>query len=145
MTPRVPVQDLAFGDLKLGLSASFQASVNAADIDAFARLSGDFSDLHVDDSYAQAAGFPSRVAHGMLCSSLYSTLVGVHLPGKRALLQGIELSFHAPVLAGEVLTVRGEVSNLSEAVRQAEIKAEIRNAAGQRVSKALIKVGLRGA
>lgn len=33
---------------------------------AFAGLSGDFYEIHVDDDYARALGYPGRVAHGLL-------------------------------------------------------------------------------
>ena len=32
----------------------------------FAGLSGDFFDLHMDDTFARELGFPRRVAHGLL-------------------------------------------------------------------------------
>jgi acyl dehydratase len=35
-------------------------------IQAFAGLSGDFFDLHVDDDFARRLGFAGRVAHGIL-------------------------------------------------------------------------------
>lgn len=35
-------------------------------IQAFAGLSGDFFDLHVDDEYARRLGFEGRIAHGIL-------------------------------------------------------------------------------
>jgi acyl dehydratase len=40
--------------------------VTEALIAAFAGLSGDFFDLHVDDEFARGLGFPGRVAHGIL-------------------------------------------------------------------------------
>jgi 3-hydroxybutyryl-CoA dehydratase len=62
----------------------------------------------------------------MLTSSLYSRLVGVYLPGKYALLQGIDLDFSSPCHAGERLHVAGEVVFLNEAYQRFEIKATIR-------------------
>jgi len=41
-------------------------TVTEAHILAFAGLSGDFYDIHVDDDYARGLGYPSRVAHGLL-------------------------------------------------------------------------------
>jgi len=41
-------------------------TVTEAHILAFAGLSGDFYDIHVDDEYARGLGYPSRVAHGLL-------------------------------------------------------------------------------
>jgi acyl dehydratase len=35
-------------------------------IQAFAGVSGDFYDLHVDDEFARSLGFEGRVAHGIL-------------------------------------------------------------------------------
>jgi acyl dehydratase len=96
----------------------------------------------VDRAYAVSAGFPGPVLFGMLTSSLYSTLVGVYLPGKYALLEGIDLGFNAPVFAGETLTVQGEVIFKSASYRRMEIKASIRKADRKLVSKAVIRVGM---
>ncbi len=41
-------------------------TVTEAHILAFAGLTGDFFDIHMDDDYARALGYPSRVAHGLL-------------------------------------------------------------------------------
>jgi acyl dehydratase len=108
----------------------------------FARISGDVNPLHVDREYAVSAGFPSPVLFGMLTSSLYSKLVGVYLPGKYALLEGIDLDFNAPVFAGEKLFVHGEIVFKSESYRRMEIKANIRKENRKLVSKALIRVGM---
>ena len=40
--------------------------VTESHIVAFAGLSGDFFDVHMDDAFARAQGFPGRVAHGLL-------------------------------------------------------------------------------
>lgn len=41
-------------------------TVTELQILAFAGLSGDFYDIHVDDEYAKGLGYPGRVAHGIL-------------------------------------------------------------------------------
>jgi 3-hydroxybutyryl-CoA dehydratase len=41
-------------------------TVTESHIVAFAGLSGDFFDLHMDDQFARELGFPGRVAHGLL-------------------------------------------------------------------------------
>ncbi|MDR3792565.1 MAG: MaoC family dehydratase [Terracidiphilus sp.] len=40
--------------------------VTEAHIVAFAGLSGDFFDVHMDDEFAREQGFPGRIAHGLL-------------------------------------------------------------------------------
>lgn len=135
--------DLRLRDMHPGLSRQFQVLVTEAMLDGFAALSGDTSPLHMDRDYARSCGQPDRLAHGMLTASFYSTLVGVHLPGKNALLQGLDVSFNKPVHPGDVLDIIGEVRHVSGAARQIEIKAQISNQRGEKVSKATIKVGLR--
>jgi 3-hydroxybutyryl-CoA dehydratase len=136
------MNDLRFDQLSLGQEASFEVTITAAMIDDFARLSGDVSPLHIDTAFAKALGHPDRVAHGMLSASFFSTLVGVHLPGKHALLHEVKSSFHQPIFPGMTVRVHGEISYLNEAFKQAEIKASIRDSAGKKLVAGNIKVGL---
>jgi len=131
-----------WADLTLGLSAEFQAELTGAMLDQFAALSGDVNPLHMDEEFARAAGFPGRVAFGLLTSSLYSRLVGMHLPGKFALLHGLDIELKAPAFPGDRLTVSGQVSFLNDAYRRLEIKARIVNQDGKLISKAAIRAGL---
>lgn len=135
------MNDYRLGDLQAGVKASFDAMITSTMLDEFARLSGDTNPLHADADFAQARGYPGRVAFGMLTASFYSTLAGVHLPGRHALLQGVDASFVAPVFAGDRLTVNGEVAAVHEALGQIEIRAHITNQHGKKVSRAKIRVG----
>jgi 3-hydroxybutyryl-CoA dehydratase len=138
------MMEYRWDDLYIGLRHEFDATFSANQANAFASLSGDVNPLHVDEAYAKDAGYPGPVLFGMLTSALYSRLVGVYLPGKFALLQGIRIDFSSPCYAGDCLHVAGEVVFLSEAYRRLEIKATIRNGDGKLVSKALIKAGFHG-
>lgn len=138
------MNEYKWGDLLIGMKHTFQATFSDAMAKDFARLSGDVNPLHVNRDYAIAAGFPSPVLFGMLTSSLYSQLVGVYLPGKYALLQGIDLDFNNPCHADERLTVEGEIIFLSDAFHRMEIKASIRKEDRKLVSKAIIRVGMHG-
>jgi acyl dehydratase len=133
-----------WSDIHVGLTHSFEASFTEEMAQRFAALSGDINPLHVDREYAIAAGFPAPVLFGMMTSSLYSRLAGVYLPGKYALLQGIDIDFSAPCFAGELLTVTGEVAYRTEAFRRFEVKASIRKMDRKLVSKATIRVGFHG-
>lgn len=133
-----------WGDLVVGLKHSFKATFTSEMAAQFAAISGDINPLHVDAEYAASVGFPAPALFGMLTSALYSQLVGVYLPGKYALLNGIDIDFHSPCFAGERLEVQGEIIFLLEAYRRIEIKASIRNADRKLVSKATIRVGMHG-
>jgi 3-hydroxybutyryl-CoA dehydratase len=108
----------------------------------FSELSGDRNPLHIDSEFARHAGFRDVVAYGMLTSALYSTLVGVYLPGRYCLLQGIDVDFVNPAFLGDRLRIAGSISYLNQAYRRADVKASIHNGNSQLISKAKIRVGV---
>src|SRR5580698_8497441 len=112
------MNDYRWEDLILGLHEQFEVPLTEEMMAAFATMSGDLNPLHTDEQFARQYGFRGRVAFGMLTSSLYSRLVGVHLPGKRALLHGIDLEFKGPAYVGDILIVSGDVDFLNEAYRR---------------------------
>ena len=58
---------LLFDEITSGLAWETPGiTVTEAHILAFAGLSGDFYEIHVDDDYARSLGYPGRVAHGIL-------------------------------------------------------------------------------
>ena len=130
-----------WSDIHLGLKQSFQAVFTEEMVRSFARLSGDTNPLHIDAEYARSAGYPGPVVFGLMSSSLYSRLAGVHLPGKYALLQGIDVNFNAPCFLGEILVVEGEVTHLTEAYHRFEVRASIRKIQGALVSRAILRIG----
>ena len=79
--------------------------------------------------------------YGMCTAALYSRLAGVYLPGKYCLLQECEVSFVKPVFAGEALTVTGTVKEVDERFSRIKLRADIRNAAGEKVSRATLLCG----
>lgn len=135
------MNEYRFEDIKLGLTESFTVEVNETMLQSFLDITGDNNPLHTDKDYAISRGFRDRVVYGMLTSSFFSTLAGVHLPGRYCLLQEVDASFHAPVYTGDTLVIAGEVIYINDTVRQVEIAASVKNQANKRVAKAKIKVG----
>ena len=71
-----------------GLTEQFTVTVTPEMMDAFCKLTGDVSPIHMDEDYAKGRGYPGRVVYGMLGASFFSTLAGVYLPGEHCLLHG---------------------------------------------------------
>lgn len=136
------MNDYGWQDLAIGLRASFDVQVTAQMLESFAAISGDTNPLHMDEEFAKAAGFPGRVVFGMLTAGFYSRLIGMCLPGKRALLHGMDIEFKNPAYIGDSLSVSGEISYLNDAYRRIEVKARVMNQNGKLVSKATIRTGL---
>ena len=70
----------------------------ADDLALCGRLTGDTNAIHFDDSAAAAAGFPSRVAHGLIASGVLSRYFGTVFPGHGTVFRGYTHRFIAPVL-----------------------------------------------
>jgi acyl dehydratase len=84
--------------------------MTAAKIDAFAALTGDRFEIHMDDAAARSHGFPGRVAHGLLVLSLLDGLKNEATVKLRAVASlGWDWSFRAPVFIGDRLKARIEV------------------------------------
>ncbi|MEM9487905.1 MAG: SDR family oxidoreductase [Myxococcota bacterium] len=117
--------DRAPGDLRTGLVEHFDRVISEADILAFANNSGDHNPLHVDAEYAAGTKLGGRIAHGAFQVGLVSTLVGMYLPGKRALLGGLSARFVAPLYFPCTVRVRGEITAWSAASATGQLKVVI--------------------
>jgi 3-oxoacyl-[acyl-carrier protein] reductase len=135
---------LTFGDIAVGETFELTRAFSEQDVDAFAMLTGDFSPLHVDAAYARSTEFGERVVHGMLTASLFSNLVGMHIPGRGALYLGQELTFRRPAMIDEQLTARAKVTGKNEATATISLATEIRNIAGKVLVSGTGRVKIRG-
>lgn len=123
-------RSLSLAEIKIGDEASFKCVISEADVASFAQVSGDFNPLHTDETYAAKTELTGRVVHGMLLGALVSRLIGMDLPGERALLVKETLEFKAPVRIGDELTVSGLVTNKSISVAILEIAITINSQHG---------------
>jgi acyl dehydratase len=113
-------------DLKVGQAEEVRIPLSIADVDAFAALSGDRAPLHMDASFA-----------------LVSRFIGMHLPGDHGILRKIEMDFRRPVTPPCELTVRGEVTQISEAVGQVTLQIRVTREDGELVSTARVQSVVR--
>ena len=113
--------------LKVGDTATCELEVTEQLVAAFAELSGDINPLHMETEVANAAGFPKRVAHGMLALSAISRLIGTQLPGGGSLWTTQEVRFGAPVFVGDTVTARVTVEGVSTGAQMIKLRAEVVN------------------
>ena len=106
------MQGLYFDELTLGQSAEMIHVVGAADIAAFAEVSGDNNPVHLDEAYAKTTPFGERIAHGMLSGAYISAVIGTQLPGPGAIYLSQSLRFRRPVRIGDQVTARVTISAL---------------------------------
>ena len=130
-----------FEDLKIGQTESFKVVVNEQMMNDFLNISGDNNPLHIDGEFAKKQGYNDMVVYGLLTTSFISKLVGVLLPGKYCLLQGIEVKYLKPVYINDELIISGTIDELHESVKRATVKVVIVNGTNQKVLKGKVEVG----
>ena len=101
-------------NFSVGDTAEITRTIEQADIDAFAGVTGDHNPVHVDEEFAKTTRFGRRIAHGMLTASLISSVLANKLPGEGSVYLGQTLQFVAPVFPGDEITARVTVKQIRE-------------------------------
>jgi 3-hydroxybutyryl-CoA dehydratase len=143
MNERSKIAQYTLDDIKPGQTQSFTVRVTEAMINEFARLTGDYSPIHMEQEYARTTNFGHRISHGMLLGAFFSRLIGMHLPGKNALLLSYSLRHLLPCFPNQEIIVEGKVLDKSSATRVITIKAAIRDSLGKVLVDGIIKVLVR--
>jgi acyl dehydratase len=56
----------------VGYTSELKVKVTSEHIDLFAKVSGDYNPIHVDEEYAKKSRFGRRIAHGMLSAETFA-------------------------------------------------------------------------
>jgi acyl dehydratase len=100
-------ESLYFEDFELGRGfRTAGRTITEADVVSFAGLSGDFSSLHLDETFAAASPYGRRIAHGLCGVTVFSGLfVRLGLWDKTAVaFLSTSWQFKAPVFLNDTLT-----------------------------------------
>jgi len=125
------LSEYTFDEIEIGLTKQFQITITESIIDDFAKLTGDFSPIHMDKDYASTTTFEKRVVDGMLLASFLSKIVGMYLPGKHALYFSQSLDFRQPCFIGDTITVSSIVIDKSPSTKILKIESKITNQLGK--------------
>ena len=120
-----------FDEIEIGLTKQFQITITESMVDNFAKLTGDFSPIHMDEDYASTTTFQKRVVHGMLLASFLSKIDGMYLPGKHALYFSQSLDFRHPCFLGDTITISSVVIDKSSSTKILKIESKITNQDGK--------------
>lgn len=98
-----------FNKIAVGDQASITRTITETDISLFAKITGDFNPLHINEEFAKKTVFKGRIAHGMLIASWVSAVLGTKLPGFGSIYISQTLRFMKPVRIGDTITTTVEV------------------------------------
>jgi len=135
--------EYTYNEIKIGLKKEFSVKITESLVNDFAKISGDYSPIHMDIEYASTTSFKKRVVHGMLLASFFSRIDGMYLPGKHALYFSQTLKFVNPCFIDDLVTVKSEVIEKSDSTQIITINSQIINESGQILVKGLGKVLVR--
>jgi acyl dehydratase len=93
----------------VGSRATWTRTITAADVEAFARISGDRNPLHFDPAFAAATRVGGLIVHGGLTTALFNALVAEVLPGPGSVFLHQEWDYPASVPIGDTVTAEAEV------------------------------------
>ena len=119
-----------FDALAVGQKAFLRKTITEADLSHFIAITGDLNPLHVDQVFAEQTFFGQRIAHGMLSAALFSTLMGMHLPGIGAIYKSQTLEFLRPVFIGDTLCAWFEITAIDPQAERIEMQSWIDNQDG---------------
>ncbi len=121
------VADIPYESIQVGDKESFTKTMSESDIYNFAGISGDFNPIHVNEEYAKTTNFEHRICHGILTTSLISTVIGTKLPGANTIYLSQEVKFVAPVYIGDTLTAEVEVTEKRDDKKIISMKTVVYN------------------
>lgn len=134
---------LAVSKVDPTLSATYVRDVTTELIAEFARVSGDFSPLHLDSDYASKTPFGRSIAHGALMVGFMSTAqtilsedIEAAIGHSNVSLGYDRLRFPAPVFAGDTITTSIRIIELQPEKLRVVCHVECRNEQGQVVAAA---------
>tara|TARA_B110001454_G_C12698424_1_gene425505 strand:+ start:100 stop:477 length:378 start_codon:yes stop_codon:yes gene_type:complete len=92
-------------------------------IEAFAKVSGDYNPIHMNNEYAKTTKFKKRICHGMLLGSFISQHISEKYPKSIYISQS--LTFHKPCFIGDKIKISSRI--LDSVENKITIRTEITN------------------
>ena len=109
MENKASLTSKTYDDINIGDSANLTRTLTQKDIQLFAIVTGDMNPAHLDEAYAKTDIFHQIIGHGMWTGSMFSSLLGMQLPGLGTIYLSQTLKFLRPVKLGDTITAAVKV------------------------------------
>lgn len=129
-----------YSEIQIGESASITRTLTKQDIQLFAIVTGDLNPAHLDETYAKTDIFRQIVGHGMWAGTMFSTLLGMYLPGPGTVYLSQTLKFLRPVHIGDTITASVKVIGKEDAHKHISLQTLCMNEQGEHVLEGEAKV-----
>jgi acyl dehydratase len=108
--PRADVRGRWLEDLATGQAFTSSLTVTETHLVTGAGLIGDFNPLHVDDAFARASRYGSRILHGVVTGALMGGPIGMIFHGTAIAYLEHATRFLAPVRIGDTIATTWTVT-----------------------------------
>ena len=108
--------DRSFADLSVGLASERSYLFSEQRVEAFSKLVDDKAPVHVDVDFAKSQGFEGKIVHGLFVQAIISGMLGNEIPGPKSVINNLSMKMHNPVLVGQTVNYRVEITALTPAV-----------------------------
>lgn len=133
MEEKACIGSKTYEEIAVGDSASLTRTLTKKDIQLFAIVTGDMNPAHLDETYAKTDIFQQIVGHGMWTGSMFSTLLGMQLPGLGTIYLSQTLKFLRPVHVGDTITAAVKVIARDDKKKHVTLETICSNEKGEHV------------
>ena len=126
--------------IKLGDTYTEKVRYTQANVDTFAKISGDNNPIHIDQEYASKSIFGRCIVHGFFAGAVFSKVFGTQWPGEGTIYLFQEMKFKAPVFVEQDYSAVFEVVELDETKHRGTIKCTLQDAEGKVAIEGLAKL-----
>jgi 3-hydroxybutyryl-CoA dehydratase len=109
---------------------SLDFSFTQEDVKTFAKVSGDFNPVHLDENYAANTIFKKRIVHGFLGASVFSRIFGTLYPGGGTIYLKQDLKFLAPMYVDTKYKAEIELTEVVQERKRARVRTYIHDEFG---------------
>ena len=103
------MKPVKFSELKVGMKGSYTKQITQEDVDNFIKICNDVNPIHTNEEYASKTPLKTKIVHGILVSSLISTVVGIKCPGPGSVWLDQTLRFLLSVKVNDTITAISEI------------------------------------
>jgi 3-hydroxybutyryl-CoA dehydratase len=114
---------------KVSLNDTFkyEFSFSQEDVENFAKASGDFNPIHLDNEFAKQTIFKRRIIHGFLGASIFSRVFGTIFPGSGTIYLKQDLKFFKPMFTDEIYLAVFDIVDVNSEKKRALVKTVIKD------------------
>lgn len=125
---------IAIHHLTVGQTYQKDVVITKEKVELFAKASGDFNPLHLDEEFARGTRFGRRIAHGMLTGGIISGIMGTEFPGYGTIYLSQTLKFLRPVYMDDVLNFKIEVQEIIKEKNRLVLGNEVTNQRDEKIA-----------